>query len=171
MIIQDIFEINATKIAELNQAVLDAFKHRDKGLEYERKWQEATKHFHHNYDHLAFPGGLTRQKELLRQKDAEAIEGAIKFLEADPWFYRSGYIKEEFIRFLKRASLTDEQKVRLQKVLLVKVDSETRREFRAYCRLARVIETQEFCQELETRVHSSDEGVALRAQWMLAALQ
>jgi hypothetical protein len=171
MITQDIFEINATKISELHQAVLNTLKYRDKGPEYKRKWQEAAKQFQDNYDSLAFPGGLTYQEELLRQNDSEAIEGAIKFLEADPWFYRSGYIKEKFSRLLKRVSLTHEQSVRLRKVLLAKVDTETGREFRSYCRLARVIETQAFRQELEERLQSLDEGVVLRAKWMLAALK
>src|SRR5437868_5972807 len=49
---------------------------------------------------LAFPGGLGHELRLLENGDLRAIELAVCFLEADPWFFRSGYIKADLIKQL-----------------------------------------------------------------------
>jgi len=119
---------------------------------------------------LAFPGGLDRQVDRLMAENDEAIELAIQFLEADPWFFRSGYIKETFLRRLRYAALTEAQRARLRDVLLRIVDSRGGREFREYCKLAKVLQTGELREKLETRTGSDDETVAQRARSMLAYL-
>lgn len=61
----------------------------------------------------------------------------IAFLEADPYFFGSGYRKEEIIRLLKRCDLTPKQADRLRGVVLRSVERpEWRREDRHYGRLA-----------------------------------
>ena len=57
----------------------------------------------------------------------------MSFLEADPWFYRTGYIKSKLIRYIKRPMLTPEYIKRLQRVVLAVVDKRDDRDFRAYC--------------------------------------
>ena len=66
------------------------------------------------YDQLAFPGGLTKQFELLEAGDPEAIEMAVRYLEADPWYFRSGYYKADMLRFLRKHPLSDDQSARLR---------------------------------------------------------
>ena len=99
------------------------------------------------------------------------LEKYLAFLEADPYFFRSGYVKSDVIRGLKRVALTYEQKGRLQSVVLRVVDKGFRREFRDYCRLARHVQTEDWLHEIETRLSSQDPNHALRAQWVLAACQ
>jgi hypothetical protein len=63
-------------------------------------YSEACATFHSFYDQLAFPGGLERGLELLKAHDPSTIETAVSFLEADPWFHRSGFIKADLLRLL-----------------------------------------------------------------------
>ncbi len=99
------------------------------------------------------------------------METAIEFLEADPWFFRSGYIKAKLARFLKRVPLSKQQIDRLEKVLLKIVDERNTQEFRDYCRLARIIATPALREALKERL--SDENIhrRLRAKWMLSCIE
>ena len=92
------------------------------------------------YCEAAFPGFW----------DAE-LSAEIMFLEADPYFFRSGYRKEKILRRLKKAVLSDDEKERLRRVVLVQVASSSwRREFSEYARLAIVLDSPALRQELAT---------------------
>jgi len=101
--------------------------------------------------------------------DADATERLVAFLEADPWCFRSGYLKGRVYESLRRAHLTDSTKERLRIVLLNAVDVGYRREFRSSCRLARVVADAALIAELRRRLDLSlDRHVPRRAMWMLA---
>ena len=70
------------------------------------------------YDQLAFPGGLELGLALLVAGDAKVIESAVTFLEVDPLFHRSGYIKADLLRHLKKVQLSEDQKSRLRRVVI-----------------------------------------------------
>ena len=93
----------------------------------------------------------------------------IEFLEADPFCFRTGYVKAELLLGLKRMTLSQKQQERLRDVILMVIEKGDRREFRSYCRLARKIQTPEWLAELEERLLSQEIGVARRAGWVLAA--
>jgi len=101
----------------------------------------------------------------------EGTELRIRFLEQDPWFFRSGYAKQRAIKTLKREDLSDKQLARLRKVCLAAVDGHDRTEFRDYCRLAQRVQDQDLVEALKTRRHSPDEGIRRRASWMLERLR
>ena len=124
-----------------------------------------------NYDDLSFPGGLKKGLDALDKLDPRAIENAICFLEINPYFHRSGYIKEEILTKLKKIKLTKDQSSRLRKVILNIVDNYYCREFRYYCKLAREIKTKEFIKDLEKRMESSDKDKAKRAKWMFEYIE
>ena len=165
------FEANAAKLRELNQAIDSSFRVRNESESKGKAWEEACRQFHLSYDGLAFPGGLANFMTRLRERETAAIELAVQFLEADPLFFRSGYIKEDLLEHLRWSPLNEEQKHRLQHVILQRVrDSKTRREFRRYCRLAPFITDAEFEKEVTTLAGPSGEKPK-RAQWVLEHLR
>lgn len=117
----------------------------------------------------AYPVGLWNGLGDLLAGKSENLEPYIAFLEADLYFFRSGYMKEEVIKGLKRTPLTESQRSRLQAAVLAVIEKGFRREFRDYCQLARRIQTAKWLQEIEARLSSKDTGIALRAKWVLEA--
>lgn len=100
-------------------------------------------------DQLSFPGGLASAITALRNKDPLAIKNGILFLEVDPFFFRSGYIKERVIRALKKVSLSIAQKKKLQQIIIDSLSKKYRREFKEYCRLAPIVADHDFVEQLE----------------------
>lgn len=100
---------------------------------------------------------------------ADIVETAIAFLEADPWFFRSGYEKQRLIRHLKRARLSDVQRDRLGRVVLAVIDGRDREGFRHYCRLACGVWSPMLDEEVAARMGSDDPGIRRRATWVAEA--
>ena len=96
-------------------------------------------------------------------------------LEADPFFFRTGYEKAMLIRAIKPSMLTPSDIRRLQNVVLSLVDRRDERDFRAFCRLARKVDGPELREGLAQRMTSSDPplidlDVRRRARWVLESL-
>jgi hypothetical protein len=134
-------------------------------------WQEAARAFHQSYEMLAFPGGITREFELLKAGDPQAIEMAVRFLEADPWYFRSGYHKADLLKLLRKHVLTDNQCARLRNVILERIRGRPVRETRAYCRFAPKVTNAEFESEVTTIAKNSNAHAARCAQWILECLK
>lgn len=98
--------------------------------------------------------------------DVQSIEEAIAFLEADSWFFSSGYQKQILIRHLKRLPLDDAQRARLCRVVLAAIDGRDRTEFRHYCRLACAVWSDALEEEVAKRMQASDAGIRRRATWV-----
>lgn len=82
--------------------------------------------------------------------DADAKESAIKFLEFDPYYYRSGYIKSKLLVRLKHIKLTASEIKRLQKVVCNAILSPLpKSEFKYYAGLLKNIGTPEFRLKLD----------------------
>lgn len=77
-----------------------------------------------------------RQLNFRYSRKFSNIEAMIAYLEADPYLFSSGYIKEYLIRVLCRIELKLKQAEQLRKVVLAIVEKRNTREFRWYCRLA-----------------------------------
>ena len=106
----------------------------------------------------------------LRHGDGSGIETLVRFLEADVYCFRSGYTKADVIRALTRADLDDPRTVRLRRVVLIAVEGDDRREFRAYVRLARRLDSPSLRDDLQHLASSSSTRVARHAQWVLEGL-
>ena len=158
-------------LIEKNAKALTAL---DEGLKHpgpeDQDRSTAISQYFHRYDQLAFPGGLQRGLALLAAGDAKVIESAVTFLEVDPLFHRSGYIKADLLRHLKRAQLSEDQKSRLRKVVMARVQGPDSREFRHYSRIARVIADASLRNALQASQDSTDPVEARHAKWILQAL-
>lgn len=119
----------------------------------------------------AYPPGFWEDVERLRNRNPAGLPITIEFLEADPWFFRTGYVKEKLIRYLLRFHLSERDAARLRKVVLAAVDQRYRREFREYCRLARKVDVPELRQQLRERLVQGNSDIKRRTQWMLDGLE
>ncbi len=156
----------ANKIRELYEKVRSTYAHRDTdGLAY-LEWQKVCEKFHcyrSSIDEYFERDALAR----LAEGSPSHVEFAITFLELDPWFFRSGYIKEDFIHRLKRVDLDDMQRKRVLRILVDAVMSRGTREYKRYCRLAIVFATEHLVSELFSIRRLGEPGQRSRAKLML----
>ena len=105
----------AAELVRLQDDLQRAHTARHGSDEAERAWRatartsaEATRAFYARFTGLARP---------IRAGDRGAIDAAIQFLEADPWCFRSGYVKAELMSALAHAPLGDDDRRRLRAVV------------------------------------------------------
>lgn len=118
----------------------------------------------------AYPMGFWEDCEKLKAGDAAGLETVIRFLEADPYFFRSGYIKAWLIRGIKPSMLKPADIKRLQNVVLSLIDRRDDRDFRAFCKLARKVDSPKLREQLAQRINQGNFDVRRRARWVLEAL-
>jgi hypothetical protein len=94
----------------------------------------------------------------------------VDFLEADPVFFRSGYVGESILRRLRRQPLTEDVKERLRHVVLDAVRRRHRRQFRRFSSLARDLDTPDLRVQLEELAQVQDPRVRRHATWVLESL-
>jgi hypothetical protein len=108
-----------------------------------------------------------RRRRFYRGSGIQDLDSAIAFLEADPWFFGSGYLKADLLKIITQVELSHLQLARLRKVVVDIVDKRGGREFRWYCRLACKVQSLEVREELRRRLSSGDANIKRRARWML----
>lgn len=103
--------------------------------------------------------------------DPERLERLVQFLEADVYCHRSGYMKSDAIRAIRRIpTIAEPVRSRLQRVVIRLIDGPDRREFRDYIRLAKKVDDHALREQIRTRANSEFEIVARHARWMLEEL-
>lgn len=86
----------------------------------------------------------------LSSGESEVKKMAVKFLEFDPYYYRSGYIKAKLLVRLKNIKLSDTEAERLRQVVCNAIVSrQPKSEFKYYARLLKNIGTPEFFRRLQ----------------------
>lgn len=101
-------------------------------------WQAACEDFYARYDSLCFPGGAA-MLERVRSGDPLAVDAAVSFLLADPYHFRSGYLKERLWRWLARLPLSARARGGLERAALAYLERRICREFWAMCKaMARI---------------------------------
>ena len=155
--------------AEIHAAFKEVVNRDDESDPRTKRWLEAIRAFN-----AALSRVYSRDLRLVEQRALPAAEvdtaDILDFLEADPVFFRSGYMKEELLGVLKRRSLQQHEVQRLQAVILNVVRKADRREFRRYCRVAATIDDERFRQDLNALQVSDDPDIRRRSGWVLAAL-
>ena len=164
-----LIESETAKLRELHQAIHRALPHRERDERSRREWAAACRTFH------AYVSPLDRYLQPAYNEYSyagrELREFAIRFLELDPWFFRSGYIKETLLTRLKRTELSALEKDRLRLVLLDAVNRRGVREFRYYCRLAALIAEPQLIGQLESAQCAQNPARSSRAQMMLGHIR
>ena len=164
MSFEDLIVSETKKLQSLHEAIHETAVFRDRSPSANEAWRSACENFH------SYESALDRYLERVFSdtdfKDQETIEFVISFLELDPRFFRSGYIKEAMLQKIGRAALRPKQLTRLRAVLLDAVDRRGGREFRRYCRLAAHICDDNLLSELQI-LSSEGDSAGSRAKMML----
>jgi len=148
-------EINRM-LAQINALV----QVRDASPTQRAQWQAACEEFHSRYENLCFPGGGAMLARV-RCGDQDAVDAAIQFLLADPYHFRSGYLKERLWRWLARLPHSASARNRLERAALSYLDRRICREFRAMCKaMARLGRAQFWSQVAERALPSSTDADA-----------
>jgi hypothetical protein len=95
--------------------------------------------------------------------DRSAGGAALAYLEADPYYFRSGYARCRLAGRLSAVKLAEPQSTRARDVVLKVVDGELHCGQPGLGRLARSVADNELRRALRRRLHSPDRGVARRA--------
>jgi hypothetical protein len=108
----------------------------------------------------------------VRSGDRSGLEYAVRFLEADPWCFRSGYVKAQLIPLVAQFELDPAIRERLARTVLSVVDDpRPRREIRRYGILARSVATPALRQQLEQRLAAADRQVRFNAGQVLTRME
>lgn len=110
-------------------------------------WQAAIDAFGQAFGSRAFPGGYERYERFLQGDDSE-LEAVLRFIEADPRHFRSGYMKEALWRRLARIDLDDEARARLEKASLRRLGQPFSRDYWYLCRAMVRIGRESFREEV-----------------------
>lgn len=133
-------------------------------------YKKSLKEFYAALD-AAYPASFGIMCDELKRGDSSQIHLAIQFLIDDPWFFRSGYVKADLIRYICKLRLDKKQMRTLAAVVVRAIDTRDRREFRSYCKLARFVDSADLRAQIAHRAKGSDPNVARRALWVLRGLE
>jgi hypothetical protein len=161
---------NAEALVQLHSRIHETLARRFRSEADRDRWVEACAEFHRRFPELIFPGGLKHWEAFLSGAPEE-IESAITFLEVDPWFFRSGYLKQIVWGRIKRASLTVAQQDRLEAVALAYLKKRVHLEFWYMVRFVRACGTDSFWHQVAAIARTDQSDVGNKAGWLLLAKQ
>jgi hypothetical protein len=152
-------------LRELHERVQRTFAKRTTSGKGQEDWNKACKAIHSYHSPLEeyFRSACEEPTYI----DKRLIDFAISFLEADPYYFRSGYLKAIFLKHLKRSALAASHTKRLLNVLVDAAQRRGTREFKYYCRLATRLYDPELVRQLQLIAEGPDEIAASRAKLML----
>jgi hypothetical protein len=132
---------------EQRRRIHETWKRRGESREAWDEWERACQEWHETPMRCFYLWDIEARGQM-RRGERGALEDALLFLEVDPWFFRSGYLKERVLRHIKGAPLSERDAERLRKVVEMVARGRNRRELRDYWRLALVVWTPEWEQRL-----------------------
>jgi hypothetical protein len=157
---------NAQTIDHLWRKVHETAERRGRSTADHDIWAKACEEFHRKYPDLMFPGGYQRWKAFLA-RDSSELDTAISFLEVDPRFFRSGYLKQIIWDRLKRAELNPKQEHRLEAIAHSYLHKRVQREFWHMARYIRRCGSTNFWEALESIATKRNGEPSMKANWLL----
>jgi hypothetical protein len=95
--------------------------------------------------------------------DADAVDQALAYLEADAYYFRSGYARAKLARSLSQAPLSETDRERARRYVLDAVDGRKHCNQRELAQLAGAVANNELRRTLRARLHAADHATARRA--------
>ena len=143
-----IIQSDADTLARLHAELLRTLPFRDCGIKEKYLQLKAARNAY--WEHASPLDKLWSDQftKLVRQGDRESIDELITFLEIDPFYHRSGYLKEHLTKIIKQAPRTSRDNRRLRRVIWNHLAGPNRREFHYYRRLAKQVADQDFINAL-----------------------
>lgn len=156
----------------------DALARERRRLHMAELWERGVRHSDPEYGSLvATFHEASACFDTLWDFDPEAKESepylndVLTYLEEDPHCFRSGYLTARLLRRLKRCRLDAQAAERFKVICVEACRSRDRREFREFCRAARMINPPALRESLvELTGAWQNAGVNRRASWMLGYL-
>jgi hypothetical protein len=167
--LRDLIEAEAEHVRSLQAAVHSTYKARKASPAALEAWRQACDRFR-RYQSPVVSRIERVHKEGLAH-DRSLRDFAITFLQVDPMYFRSGYVKAEVLHRLKSIRLDRDETARLAEVLVDAIRRRGQREFLAYCRLAAALRQPDVMAEAARLAASSDGRVASRARMMVRYLK
>jgi len=109
----------AAELESLQMALDRAHEARDGSAAATRKWHDAAAAFRSAVE--AFYAPYEQVLAGIRAGRWDCIEEATRFLVADPWCFRSGYLKADLMHALANAALPDHVVLPLREVVLRRI--------------------------------------------------
>ena len=156
----------AEEIDRLHKAVDETFANRHKGEGGIEAWERAAAAFRQRS--ASFDGEMARVRSAAAMEADPALRDfVLTFLELDPMFFRSGYMKEVMLDQLKPARLSPDERVRVRAIVVDAARNRGQREFRRYCRLAGRLRDATLADTLAPMLEDRSGRVRSRARMML----
>ncbi|MBS2027992.1 MAG: hypothetical protein JST54_08830 [Deltaproteobacteria bacterium] len=131
---------------------------------------EAAARFHSAIE-AAWPPGFFEQLERCKQGDPSGLDAVLDFLEACPYFFRSGYIQGKALAYALRPSRTPAQDERLRAIVHGAVTGRLWLPFRRIPTIARAVDAPGMRAELQRLLEHPKLRVRANAARVLEHLQ
>lgn len=155
----------------LREQVYATFKLRDRSAEDLAEWSEACKAWHGYSRPVLDTFESTAAMEQLATGDPELLELAICFVEVNPYYFRSGYLKKRLFRRLRGMALSEKARQRIQQGILHAVLSHEGAGWKDFCSLATAFFDANFEHSVTRYVSDEDQQVSRRAKSILAHIR
>lgn len=130
-------------------------------------WERSVARFR-RAEREMYPEDLNDRIAAVAAGEPHAIEWALTFLEVDPWCFHSGYLKVRLLRKIADLDLGAAASARLRRLIVqVGLTPRSRRELKAYVRLARRMDSP----ELQDALIGARDNDDLRSETATAVLR
>ena len=153
----------------LHTRVLDAVVKRRQSKEDHIAWKDACTAWN---GHRSILNTFENDDALNRLEDGDPdlLDLAIAFVEVNPFYFRSGYLKKRLFRRLKHLKLTDTQRRRILMGILSAIRSQQGNGWKDFCSLATAFADSDFISSVSRFAEDADSHVVRRANLLLKYL-
>lgn len=156
--------------AEVHVAFAAVVNRNDEDDPRTKRWHDAIAAFRAASERVYSDPLQQFDQGIKRVSEIDTVD-MLDFLEADPVFYGSGYMKEKLLRELKRRKMDSREVERIRAIIINIIRTpDHHREFSDYCRVATAVADERFRDEIESLARSRSTPIALRASCALMAL-